>query len=259
MLLSRKVDKAMITLWTCTVTIVQSPKPATENVTKEHKQNSSFFDLPVALIVCDQLRWSQKQTIIMSQRRGLLRWPSYSVSSRQPNGIPLTMAWWLEKIKGHYIGASTLMQDGYHFWAKMSQSYQSSISQNTKRNRGLNRQCPLFVRSQRRWIHGRQILFGHNHSFSDFREDIFYRDGQRKPEDPSIFFKIDLAAKCNTVTLETLGQPLTNQNSYPPICQPYDQAYYSSNPFCFEEIFQMRLNIPGDQHGPASTVEGRCK
>ena len=28
---------------------------------------------------------------------------------------------WLQKIKEHYVGASTLMQDWYHFWVKMSQ------------------------------------------------------------------------------------------------------------------------------------------
>ena len=29
-----------------------------------------------------------------------------------------------------------------------------------------------------------KFLFGLNESFSRFREDIFYRDGQRKPQDP---------------------------------------------------------------------------
>ena len=29
-----------------------------------------------------------------------------------------------------------------------------------------------------------KFLFGLNESFSRFREDIFHRDGQRKPEDP---------------------------------------------------------------------------
>lgn len=29
-----------------------------------------------------------------------------------------------------------------------------------------------------------KFLFGLNKSFGRFREDIFYRDGQRKPEDP---------------------------------------------------------------------------
>ncbi|CAB4003540.1 Hypothetical predicted protein [Paramuricea clavata] len=28
---------------------------------------------------------------------------------------------WLQKIKEHYVGASTLMQDRYHFWVKMTQ------------------------------------------------------------------------------------------------------------------------------------------
>ena len=36
---------------------------------------------------------------------------------------------WLQKIKEHYVGASTLMQDRYHFWTKMSQAHQTSISE----------------------------------------------------------------------------------------------------------------------------------
>ena len=35
---------------------------------------------------------------------------------------------WLQHIKEHYVGASTLMQDRYHFWSKMSQATQTSIS-----------------------------------------------------------------------------------------------------------------------------------
>ena len=38
-------------------------------------------------------------------------------------------AWvWLQKRKEHYVGASTLLQDRYHFWAKMSQADQTAIS-----------------------------------------------------------------------------------------------------------------------------------
>ena len=33
-----------------------------------------------------------------------------------------------QKIKEHYIGASTLMQDRYHFWVQMAQADQTSIS-----------------------------------------------------------------------------------------------------------------------------------
>ena len=35
---------------------------------------------------------------------------------------------WLERLKQHYVGASTLMQDRYYFWAKMSQPDQTSIT-----------------------------------------------------------------------------------------------------------------------------------
>ena len=33
-----------------------------------------------------------------------------------------------QKIKEHYIGASTLRQDRYHFWVQMAQADQTSIS-----------------------------------------------------------------------------------------------------------------------------------
>ena len=45
-------------------------------------------------------------------------------------------------------------------------------------NRSTYRRRTLFFRCKRRRIHERQV------SFRRFREDIFYRDGQRKPEDP---------------------------------------------------------------------------
>ena len=35
---------------------------------------------------------------------------------------------WLQKVKEHYVGASTLMQDRYHFWVQMAQADQTSIS-----------------------------------------------------------------------------------------------------------------------------------
>ena len=54
---------------------------------------------------------------------------------------------WLKKIKEHYVGASTLMQDRYHFWVKMIQPTTAPITTwetigpfiRAKISRGLNR------------------------------------------------------------------------------------------------------------------------
>ena len=78
-----------------------------------------------------------------------------------------------QKIKEHYVGASTLMQDRYHFWVQMAQADQTSISalETAVRTQADVRSVQML------------FLFGFNESFSRFREDI-YRDGQRKPKDP---------------------------------------------------------------------------
>ena len=89
---------------------------------------------------------------------------------------------WLQKIKEHYVGASTLMQDRYHFWVQMAQADQTSISAWETAVRTAAGRCSFgpnadeFVRDK--------FLFGFNEFFNRFREDIFYRDGQRKPKDP---------------------------------------------------------------------------
>ncbi|RMX60654.1 hypothetical protein pdam_00021136 [Pocillopora damicornis] len=89
---------------------------------------------------------------------------------------------WLQKIKEHYVGTSTLMQDRYHFWVQMAQADQTSISAWETAVRTAAGRCSFgpnadeFVRDK--------FLFGFNESFSRFREDIFYRDGQCKPKDP---------------------------------------------------------------------------
>lgn len=89
---------------------------------------------------------------------------------------------WLLKIKEHYVGASTLMQDCYHFWAKMSKAYQTSISALETAGRTTAGRCSVGVNTGE--FMRDKFLFGLNESFSRFREDVFYRDGQRKPEDP---------------------------------------------------------------------------
>ena len=89
---------------------------------------------------------------------------------------------WLQHIKEHYVGASTLMQDRYHFWSKMSQATQTSISAWETTVRTAAGRCSFGVNADE--FMRDKFLFGLNESFSRFREDIFYRDGQRKPDDP---------------------------------------------------------------------------
>ena len=70
------------------------------------------------------------------------------------------------------------MQDRYHFWVQMAQADQTSISAwetaiHTAAGRySFGPNADKFMRDM--------FLFGLNESFSRFREDIFYRDGQRK-------------------------------------------------------------------------------
>ena len=86
---------------------------------------------------------------------------------------------WLQKIKEHYVGASTLMQDRYYFWVQLAQAHQTSISAwetavgTAAGHCSLGPNADKFMRDK--------FLFGLNDSFSRFREDIFYRE---EPEDP---------------------------------------------------------------------------
>ena len=89
---------------------------------------------------------------------------------------------WLQNIKEHYIGTSTLMRDRNHFWVQMAQADQTSISAwetavHTAAGRcSFSPNADEFMRDK--------FLFGLNESFSRVREDSFYRDGHSKPKDP---------------------------------------------------------------------------
>ena len=77
---------------------------------------------------------------------------------------------WLQHIKEHYVGASTLMQDRYHFWSKMSQATQTSISAWETTARTAAGRCSFGVNADE--FMRDKFLFGLNESFSRFREDI---------------------------------------------------------------------------------------
>ena len=64
----------------------------------------------------------------------------------------------------------------------MSQAQQTSISEWETAVRTAAGRCSFGVNADE--FMRDKFLFGLNESFSRFREDIFYRDGQRKPEDP---------------------------------------------------------------------------
>lgn len=74
------------------------------------------------------------------------------------------------------------MHDRYHFWVQMAQADQTSISAWETAVRTAAGRCSFgpnageFMRDK--------FLFGLDEYFSRFREDIFCRDEQRKPEDP---------------------------------------------------------------------------
>ena len=139
---------------------------------------------------------SRKQQTITSQRRGLFElavlrsaipaseWNTLDdvIASKIPADDAGKPWIWLQKIKEHYVGASTLMQDRYHFWVKMSQANQTSITAWETTVRTAAGRCSFGTNADE--FMRDKFLFGLNESFTRFREDIFYRDGQRKPDDP---------------------------------------------------------------------------
>ena len=74
------------------------------------------------------------------------------------------------------------MQDRYHFWVQMAQADQTSISAWETAVSTAAGRCSF--RSNAHEFIRDKFLFGLNESFSRFREHIFYRDRQRKPENP---------------------------------------------------------------------------
>lgn len=74
------------------------------------------------------------------------------------------------------------MQDRYHFWVQMAQADQTSISAWETAVRTAAGRCSFGSNADE--FMREKFLFGLNKSFSQFSEDIFYRDGHRKPEDP---------------------------------------------------------------------------
>ena len=113
------------------------------------------------------------------------------------------------------------MQDRYYFWVQMAQADQTSISAWETAVRTAAGRCSFgpnadeFMRDK--------FLFGLNDSFSRFREDIFYRDGQRKAEDPpftlafvvtqAVSFEADTSTRTwpqlGTLTMEFISKNCT--------------------------------------------------
>ena len=74
------------------------------------------------------------------------------------------------------------MQERYHFWVKKSQADQTSITAWETTVRTAAGRCSFGVNADE--FMRDKFLFGLNDSFTRLREDIFFRDGQRKPDDP---------------------------------------------------------------------------
>ncbi|KAK2560788.1 hypothetical protein P5673_016590 [Acropora cervicornis] len=122
---------------------------------------------------------------------------------------------WLQKIKDHYVGASTLMQDRYHFWVQMAQADQTSISAWETAVSTAAGRCSF--RSNAHEFIRDKFLFGLNESFSRFREHIFYRDRQRKPENPPFTLAfVRLMGKCTRSTIPLSGELLRPSIADPP-------------------------------------------
>ena len=114
---------------------------------------------------------------------GLNDFIAYHGQIKAGGADPPPKTWiWLQKLKELYVGASRLMQDRCNFWVKMSQAGQTSITAWETTARTAAGRC-LFGTNAEEFMRDK-FLFGLNEFFTRFREHIFYRDGQRKPDDP---------------------------------------------------------------------------
>ena len=66
-----------------------------------------------------------------------------------------------------------------------------------------------------------KFLFGLNESFSRFREDIFYRDGQRKPDDPPFTLSFVVSQALSYEAVQNTNKILQNSTTE-------EQIYYNS-------------------------------
>ena len=128
---------------------------------------------------------------------------------------------WLERLKQHYVGASTLMQDRYYFWAKMSQPDQTSITAWETTVRTAAGRCS-FGQNADEFMRDK-FLFGLNDSFNRFREDIFYRDGQRKPDDPPFTLNFVVSQAISFESAQQTNKLLGNQTIE-------EQVHYTAAP-----------------------------
>ena len=113
--------------------------------------------------------------------------------------------------KNHYVGASILMQDRYHFWAKMSQADRTSIStcetavRTAAGRSSFDANAGEFIRDK--------FLFGLNESFGRFCEDIFHRDSQRIQEEPSFTLVFVMAQAISFETAQHTNQLFANSTT----------------------------------------------
>ena len=111
------------------------------------------------------------------------------------------------------------MQERYHFWVQMAQADQTSISAWETAVRTAADRCSFgpnadeFMRDQ--------FLFVISESFSRFREDVFYTDGQRKPEDPP--FTLAFAAS-QAVSFEEVQQTNKLYRGTGPLCHIHNTS-----------------------------------
>jgi len=136
----------------------------------------------------------------------------------------------LKKIKELYVGASRLMQDRCNFWVKMSQAGQTSITAWETTVRTAAGRCLLGTNAEE--FMRDKFLFGLNEFFPRFREHIFNRDGQRKPDDPpfTLAFVVSQPYHLKRLSKQTsCWQPMLLKNSSI-ILHPHSQTEASQNP-----------------------------
>ncbi|CAB3986547.1 Hypothetical predicted protein [Paramuricea clavata] len=106
-----------------------------------------------------------------------------------------------KKINEHYAGASilNLMQGRYHFWVKMTQPPTTQVAMWETMVRCTEAGRCSFELAQADEFMRDKFPFSLNESFSHFREDIFYQDGQRKSEEALFYAE---AAQNNTSVSE---------------------------------------------------------
>ncbi|CAH3108015.1 unnamed protein product [Pocillopora meandrina] len=132
------------------------------------------------------------------------------------------------------------MQDRYHFWVQMAQADQTSISAWETAIHTAAGRCSFDPNADE--LMRDKFLFGLNESFSRFREDIFYRDGQRKPKNPP--FTLAFVVNQTASLASSVAAKLSTHVTY---ARPKDKHAATARNRAF---FQASANRPSEISDP---------